>query len=376
MENIKDIEFLLSQIASVNKRYDEIAKATGENFNVFNTLGLTSDEMSHSKFIAMLLNPKGQHGMDDLFLKLFVEVLSIDKLNNIDYSDVTVNTEKHFNMGILDILITTKSREIIIENKIYAGDQDKQLLRYRKYYENAVLLYLTLYGSEPSEISANGLKVGEDYHCISYRSHILDWLEECRKESVSKPFLRETINQYILLAKQLTRQARSTQMREEIIKILSNPTSIQAAFTISNLRQDLKGHLLKHNLFAPLKDYAQKEELEFKHGPKINEKWFAFWFKKPHWTNITIRFEFTGPAGSFRDFRYGIWGKPEGLAKCLGSTEGKHTTLLRKIDGYNNWNDNVFIKLASAENEVVDKIKEKVEELLSLIVEKAGDIKL
>jgi hypothetical protein len=49
-----DIEFLLLEISSINKKYEEIFNFSGENFNVFNILGLTSDEISHSKIISTI----------------------------------------------------------------------------------------------------------------------------------------------------------------------------------------------------------------------------------------------------------------------------------------------------------------------------------
>ena len=74
MTQITEIKALLSGVSEIKKKYDEIAILTGENFNVFNILGLSTKEVrTHSAFIAELLNPKGSHGQGDTFLKLFVE---------------------------------------------------------------------------------------------------------------------------------------------------------------------------------------------------------------------------------------------------------------------------------------------------------------
>lgn len=75
MEN-QNITHLLSHISVICRKYEEIAEITGENFNVFKVLGLTTNEVrTHSAFLAELLNPKGSHGCKDVFLKLFVEEL-------------------------------------------------------------------------------------------------------------------------------------------------------------------------------------------------------------------------------------------------------------------------------------------------------------
>lgn len=57
------IETLFKEISAICKRYEEIAKLTGENFNIFQILGLqTSEVRLHSAFLAELLNSKGLHG--------------------------------------------------------------------------------------------------------------------------------------------------------------------------------------------------------------------------------------------------------------------------------------------------------------------------
>ena len=150
MKDVNSVENLLFQAAKIGRNFDEIAKISGEKFNIFNILKLTSDEVSHSKFIAMLLNPKGDHCMNDLFLNLFLKTINNKECNLFDFSNAEVKTEYSFGNGQIDILINTNKKKIIIENKIYAKDQDKQLKRYHDFDKNAILLYLTLNGNEPS----------------------------------------------------------------------------------------------------------------------------------------------------------------------------------------------------------------------------------
>jgi hypothetical protein len=57
-----------------NKRIEQ-----GETFNIFNILGLRSEEVRlHSALIAELLNPKGRHGCASLFLKSFLKTIEVD----------------------------------------------------------------------------------------------------------------------------------------------------------------------------------------------------------------------------------------------------------------------------------------------------------
>ena len=65
---INNVKNLLSNVSLINKKYDDLAEYTGENFNVFNILGVYSSELSHSNFIANLLNVKGKHGQKDILI--------------------------------------------------------------------------------------------------------------------------------------------------------------------------------------------------------------------------------------------------------------------------------------------------------------------
>lgn len=223
------IELLLQRIKDINNKYDQFAKLTGENFNVFSVLGLGSAENSHSLFIAELLNPQGSHGQQDLYLNLFLKQLDLINDHHID-TTAKITTEKYIGEinkdydqgGRIDILIEYPEhpeKNIIIENKIYAGDQYKQLYRYAQAYKKARIVYLTLDGAEPTSESLGNLELN-DIICISYREHILKWLGECIEKSSSLPIIRETLIQYRTLIKQLTNQCSNKGKEMEISNII------------------------------------------------------------------------------------------------------------------------------------------------------------
>lgn len=239
-----NINNLLHRISDINKKYEQFAQITGENFNVFSILGLKSAENAHSLFIADLLNPKGSHSQGELYLKLFLDELGFSEhFEHLNLAKVT--TEKHIGDvaadysegGRIDIFIEHKENNIIIENKIYAGDQFQQLYRYYQYGNEAnktsKILYLTLDGSEPSKESLGELSI-ESISCISYREHILNWLELCIAKSSILPVIRETIIQYRNIIKQLTNQCNSKNKETEIMDILlSSEENFNAAKEIS-----------------------------------------------------------------------------------------------------------------------------------------------
>ncbi len=239
------IELLLQRIKDISNKYDQFAKLTGENFNVFSVLGLGSAENSHSLFITELLNPQGSHGQQDLYLNLFLKQLDLINDHHID-TTAKITTEKYIGEinkdydqgGRIDILIEYPEhpeKNIIIENKIYAGDQYLQLHRYAQAYKKARIVYLTLDGTKPTQESLGNLEL-DDIICISYREHILKWLDECIEKSSSLPIIRETLIQYRTLIKQLTNQCSNKGKEMEISNIiLDSEENFNAAKQIANV---------------------------------------------------------------------------------------------------------------------------------------------
>jgi len=242
---IENIKQLINQINEISSKYEEISKISGENFNIFRVIELTSEEVRlHSKFLAELLNPKGSHGQGNKFLNLFIQQFEI---KNINSEQVKIYVEKHIGNktdttgGRIDILIEDdKKNTIIIENKIYADDQYKQLVRYHN-YSNSNIFYLNLYGTEPTKESCGELLIDKDFKVISYKNDIIDWLENCKKESASLPLLREGISHYINLIKYLTGQSNNSTMEKEIRDLIAlTPQNIKTAIKIANSTEDAK----------------------------------------------------------------------------------------------------------------------------------------
>ena len=238
-EQIKLLEHLQGVIKFESKR----KKITAEDFNIFNILGISHLEVStHSRFISNLLDPCGSHYQGNIFLELFMRKIGIEDFN---YADASIEVEKSENKyGRFDIFITDdKNWTIIIENKIHAGSQEKQLGRYIKYLKetsktkNKKLLYLTLANEFDNDSHCNedyspgigisqrekeflkpqGVKTVEDiklYKHITYSNDILDWLANAQKEAVSLPRIREVIEQYIQIIRELTNKPEDMVMNE------------------------------------------------------------------------------------------------------------------------------------------------------------------
>jgi hypothetical protein len=212
----KGITKFYTQIKRLKGHFEELEALKGDKFNVFKLLNLQEkEELFHTPYISNLLNSKGSHNQGAIFLDSFIKILN-SELNleiSVTLSSAMVFPEKYIgkissdgeNGGKIDILITDRANTIIIENKIYAKDQKKQLIRYHNYSrDNQTLLYLNLFGTAPSGISTgNRLKEGLDFFIISYKKHIIKWLNHCKQIAIDLPIIRESISQYINTIKEL-----------------------------------------------------------------------------------------------------------------------------------------------------------------------------
>ncbi|MFI8379997.1 PD-(D/E)XK nuclease family protein [Leeuwenhoekiella sp. NPDC079379] len=231
---------LLSETSRIISHQKDLAQLRGENFNVFSILKMESRENeTHSAFLGELLNPNGSHGLGTLFLELFLKQLDV---SHLEVDSTTVKLEhyiggvkiKDVSGGRIDIFIEDAAgNSICIENKIYASDQEVQIARYCNYntYKNKVY-YLTLEGDAPSEDSSIDKRIDIDFYALSYKSEILEWLEQCQKEATRLPILRESINQYGILIKKLTNQLSDSKMEKEVENIII--ANYQAASVIGD----------------------------------------------------------------------------------------------------------------------------------------------
>ena len=235
--SIESIEKFLIEVTSMIREFNKKLDNDGSRFNIFSILNLSSSEVRlHSVFLSELFNINGTHSCGNDFFKLFLKEIShFDKnciIANFNTNKYTVEVEKYVGKistdyssgGRLDILIKDNfNRKIIIENKIFAIDQENQLLRYHNYDKNALLLYLTLDGSNPSNFSTGRqILIDVDFICISYKHLITKWLKKCLEIIVSKNQVVYTIKQYINIIEIYTQQSYKYQMSENIISLLSS----------------------------------------------------------------------------------------------------------------------------------------------------------
>jgi len=230
MENLKELQLLLKNIELIDNKYKILRDA--DAFNIFTVLRYGRDEVNlHSQFIGHLLDPKESHKKGNEFLKAFLKICRIENFNT---DNVKISKEE----GKIDLLIKNDSQAIIIENKIDALDQDKQLEKYYDKTPNTIkVIYLTLDGRPPSDSSLGNKKdeIEKILLCLSYENDISNWMDKCIKISALNPPLRETLLQYKKLIGELTGNTMSINERIELRDFLAKgDNALNAQIIVGN----------------------------------------------------------------------------------------------------------------------------------------------
>ena len=278
MDTELDIQLFFQEVASIcalEQAQQEERNRKGENYNLFSILSIERYELKHSALIANLLDPKGSHGCGDAFLRAFFEIALKGTAYPFESSTPPHSYTEYYTGpivgdtgGRIDILVKSSRYGLIIENKIYAGDQDKQLTRYDNYGKETfgadgyLLVYLTLYGCDASKEST-ATKSAEEvaYLRLSYAEDILRWLEQCVRLADNKPLVRESLNQYIRTIKQLTYQDMNQKDIQKIIDLAVDLPEVVA--TLSSKRDAIAQGIREKYIFAKLKEYADQKGWQF-----------------------------------------------------------------------------------------------------------------
>jgi hypothetical protein len=244
---IQNTAFLLRHSKEIIKNYDALYRETGKKYNIFKIARVSDKERIICRVIADLLNPKGSHYKDDLYLKIFWDIVSekiencpkLNTLNAVVTTEYTIEANRR-----IDIVIEDGSIFVPIEVKILAGEQEDQIKDYAQYFQKKnrekyiPVLYLTLNGKSSRTAGNN------KYINISFHKDILPWLEKCSKtnETENTPPVREIIKQLIEAIRVILGYSEDEEMRKEILDlIIQSDETIYAAAEIENALNAIDG---------------------------------------------------------------------------------------------------------------------------------------
>lgn len=346
-DQIRNLQVLLQRLDIVRDKIT--ARNEGkEKFNVFTCLMDSSEEVNlHSRFISSLLDPQGNHRLGFAPIDIILKTLNSSFKYNQETIEVIPSFSNWSEYKEIDILLIDRKTKyaIIIENKIYACDSNHadegQLERYYRRIieedkipqENVEVYYLTIDGHEPSEESVSTSSKYKDLpdivRCITYGNEITQWLQQCMQIACDKPYLRETIAQYINLIKEMANDT-EIEDRLEILKIISKNDDTLAS---AKLLFDNYKHIQWHTIFDLFNDfYSELEKRGYSIVSKVEN-------------SMIDDIVHGGPKKRQQDPKFSVKNK-YGLEITIGCD-------------FNDW---FFFGLCSKENKSLDKMK--IKELL------------
>lgn len=308
----------------------------------FNPINLFKvNESCISSIIAFFLNPQESHGQGDAFLKAFFNkwrFFAEEEKQELDLSKAEVICEAcTHNRRRIDIFIKLDGKCIIIENKLWALDQIKQLHDYISYAESEKLewrcVYLTLNGDMPSkdsldEKSTEGYLESKQLRLISHATDMPELFDEfasvCKAESV-RAFIKALIKYYEYSFKNNVSMQEQDIIKEELRK---NMELFEIADQIALAKRVLKQEIKNGIVESCLKTFL---------GDSLGEKYYFQW-KGQKWAKqcISVRL----------DQKYLLFSLP-------GNNEASFSIVLEYGSG-----DRLYCGIHSEKNESKKKLEE------------------
>lgn len=230
--------------------------------NFFHILGIQHKEVIISKFLVKVLKANPD------YLQQFTEQIGAQDFITTDQIDVVAehplksrnNSDK---FGRADIWLGNKcNQRIIIENKLYATDQWKQLSRYRQYLNeiprSGKLFYLTIEerpAPTSSSITDNNKVLNSDdaskgYKYISYSNHIKPWLIDVSEQEANTK-LGSLIKDFIPVIEQMTRIYKMAEKNVPIENVDKRDKNEYLAYLELKFWVELEKKIRKDNLNEP-----------------------------------------------------------------------------------------------------------------------------
>ena len=230
-----------------------IKTTTVSNENIFSVLDIINKEVPYCKVLLHLIKNNWK-SFENLVLGNCCK--GEDFISAETEYQCEAPCEFYDKEGRIDIFIKTENHVVVIEAKVDAGDQEHQLVRYKKELEKEQfknfekhIFYLTVDKTRPSENSLccnkcmsknNNHKMCElkEYKCISFNDEIYNWLNQLVSEyeeySIAKDFLevleleRNNNKEFVELLKESAEYPKLVRNLWEVIPILW--TEIRSTF--------------------------------------------------------------------------------------------------------------------------------------------------
>lgn len=385
------------QLINTSKRL--YAKQLAPDFSIFNYIATNETNLSY--ILADLLNPKGSHQQDDLFLKHFIKIclpsLQCPEWNEFldNLSKVEVKTEFPTESSRrMDIYLTDgKQYGICIENKPYARDQKDQL---SDYYQELIkkhpykhLVYLSQNLPSDYSVKTEDLEqwqMNNEFSHISYND-LIDWLNACKADCQNASVL-EFINQFIkFIQKQFMGISDMSEQNAVINSILESNESIVSAIKIANQIPVLQRNLIEKLNQQLTEKINQKSNYQlYQDRPFfLDEKKYSGFYIKVKECNLYICFRFEN--ANYNGFILGYSAVNQNITKghCIHDkisaqlvkflshkkiNKGEEWLAYYSLKDYKDWQYNPDIWAKINDGSLARDIMQEIDDLYKIIVGK------
>ena len=285
----------------------------------FSPLSLFSpDEMTLSKILAFLLNPKENHAQGNIFLEAFMQALgrkqSVRSRTSIENApvfseavDVYTEFSSTSDLGRFDVLLRQDDSALIIENKPRAGEQKLQLHRYGQWLIEKGFkkrLLVNLCQEEPTEYSLPKNSPAEPFTIQLSFNELIEIIQQANQRTQS-PKVRYFVDSFCDFLRVYVCQE-SLMVNPLIIDLMKNQKNIEAYFEVTKNMPAFYQQAWS-NFCSALEELTLKRfggAIKFHHSPKYDDSFACIWFKCDKQPNVEICFE--SQAKILRSFCWGV----------------------------------------------------------------------
>ena len=239
---------LIGRVVDIVEEYRSKREQIGLDYNVFTLMDIERrEEETHEYMIYSILNYSNPV-LRKKFIEQFLIHMGIPK--SFLREQWTVEREHYTEKyGRLDLFFKPRGHSkkcVVVELKVDAGDQPRQLKRYEDYvracgYQDYRIIYLTLDGRDPEEQSYDGMVHPEWLMRKSFGVDVLNWLEGCIEICQNKNVDAGFMQQYWILLKKLTEEDK---MGNDVAKLIKSSRELRACLEIEQALHEIKGQIL------------------------------------------------------------------------------------------------------------------------------------
>ena len=299
---VQTAALLLERVPAIVQQCKDQYRKTGTAYNIFIAAGISEKEVIMCRVLADLLNPKGLHYRESVYLKLFMDMVVkplIENASTFNPAKAKITTEYTINEDRrIDIVLDDGTVFIPIEVKINASEQEQQLADYaavsRKMNAGPgfiPVLFLTPDGHTSIEAPK------DDYVPISFDKHIIPWLAQCLnlEETDKAAPIREILKQLIKAIKLFCGNMEDGTMENAIKGLITESSDNYAAAlmiykAVNELNFDQKAwEIFKEQIFSLVKD--RLPDTQYVETGEGDDAWYCFDIPLGNGCNFCVNYD-------------------------------------------------------------------------------------